>query len=231
MRRISQKFHNVADMKKRMFSFGHCPNYLSLPPHFGQLVPLFLDVKNDVLASITEQSKDDYDNDVSDNCDHNFGTFDDFGVKNDQKVSNNMILMSKYKGKHGGKKGQKIRAWVDPTPLIRAIPERKRFFSIDVFPYQIHWNNWKSLIAPPADHRSSAPLLGPRQTGPESKSFPAPSVKKTSAASTCVSPLPVGRSPVQGRHQPRVPRWSSAWSRALPTERSWRWEEVFTSGN
>ena len=52
---------------------------------------------------------------MSDNCDHNFGTFDDFGVKNDQKVSNNMILMSKYKGKHGGKKGQKIRAWVDPS--------------------------------------------------------------------------------------------------------------------
>ena len=63
-----------------------------------------MDVKNDVLARITEPSNDDYDNGVSDNCDHNFGTFDDFGVKNDQKVSNNMILMSKYKGKHGGKK-------------------------------------------------------------------------------------------------------------------------------
>ena len=25
--------------KKKMFSFGHCPNYLS--PQFGQLVPLF----------------------------------------------------------------------------------------------------------------------------------------------------------------------------------------------
>ena len=61
-----------------------------------------------------------------DNCDHNFGTFDDFGVKNDQKVSNNMILMSKYKGKHGGKKGQKIRA----------MPERKRFFFIP-----LAWNN------------------------------------------------------------------------------------------
>ena len=24
----------------------------------------------------------------SDNCDYNFGTFDNFGVKNDQKVSN-----------------------------------------------------------------------------------------------------------------------------------------------
>ena len=72
---------------------------------------------------------------MSDNCDHNFGTFDDFGVKNDQKVSNNMILMSKYKGKHGGKKGQKIRAWVDPPPYIRAMPERKLFFSIEAFPY------------------------------------------------------------------------------------------------
>ena len=65
----------------------------------------------------TEPSNDDYDNGVSDNCDHNFGTFDDFGVKNYQKVSHNMILMSKYKGKHGGKKGQKIRA----------MPERKHF--------------------------------------------------------------------------------------------------------
>ena len=41
----------------------------------------------------------------SDNCDYNFGTFDDFGVKNGQKVSHNMILMSKYKGQHGGKTG------------------------------------------------------------------------------------------------------------------------------
>ena len=54
------------------------------------------------LAHITEPSNDDYDNDVSD---HNFGTFDDFGVKNYQKVSHIMVLMSKYKGQHGGKKG------------------------------------------------------------------------------------------------------------------------------
>ena len=79
--------------KKNVF-FRALPK-LPLPPspQFGQLVPLCFDVKNDVLARITKQSKDDYDNDVSDNCDHNFGTFDDFGVKNDQKVSNNMILM------------------------------------------------------------------------------------------------------------------------------------------
>ena len=84
------------------------------------------------------------------------------------------------------------------TFLVTSVDREK-----EVVCYQIHW---KSLIAPPADHRSSAPLLGPRQTGPESKSFPAPSVKKTSVAPTCVSPLPVGRSPVRGRHQPRVPR-------------------------
>ena len=64
---------------------------------------------------------------MSDICDHNFGTFDDFGVKNDQKVSHNMILMSKYKGQHGGKKGQKIQAGVSP-PLFGQWP--KEFFFI-----------------------------------------------------------------------------------------------------
>ena len=73
-------------MKKKNVFFRALPE-LPPPPQFGQLVPLFLDVKNNVLARVTEQSKDDYDNDVSNNCDHNFGTFDDFGVKNDQKVS------------------------------------------------------------------------------------------------------------------------------------------------
>ena len=33
--------------------------------------------------------------------------------------------MSKYKGKHGGKKGQKIRAWVDP-PLYKGQHGGKR---------------------------------------------------------------------------------------------------------
>ena len=70
------------------------------------------------LAHITEPSNDDYDNDVSDNCDNNFGTLDDFGVKNDQKVSHNMILMLKYKGHQGGKKGQKIQAMPSPLPPL-----------------------------------------------------------------------------------------------------------------
>ena len=86
----------------------------------------FFGRQNDVLARITERSKDDYDNDVSDNCDHNFGTFDDFGVKNDQKVSHNMILMSNYKGQHGGKKGQQIWAGVSP-PLFGQCPKKNIF--------------------------------------------------------------------------------------------------------
>ena len=74
------------------------------PPNSGKLYNFFGRHKR-CLARITEPINYDYDNDVSDNCDHNFCTFDDFGVKNDQKVSHNMILMSKYKGQHGGKKG------------------------------------------------------------------------------------------------------------------------------
>ena len=107
-------------------------------PQFGQVVQLFLDVKNDVFARSTEPSNDDYDNDVSDNCDNYFGTFDDFGVKNDQKVSHYMILMSKYKGQHGGKKGKKIRARPSPhPPPFRAMPERNRFLLWEVFPKHI----------------------------------------------------------------------------------------------
>ena len=52
--------------KKNVF-FRALPE-LPLPlPLLGQLVPLFLDVKNDVLARITEPSNVDYDNGVSDN--------------------------------------------------------------------------------------------------------------------------------------------------------------------
>ena len=66
--------------KKKCFLSGIARITSPPSPQFEQLVPLFLDVKNDILARITEWSKDDCDNDVSDNCDHNFGTFDDFGV-------------------------------------------------------------------------------------------------------------------------------------------------------
>ena len=70
--------------KKNRFLSG-IAQITSLPPspQFGQVVQLFLDVKNNVYAHITEPSNDDYDNDVSDKCDNNFATFDDLGVKND----------------------------------------------------------------------------------------------------------------------------------------------------
>ena len=69
---------------------------------------------------------------MSDNCDHNFGTFDDFGV-NDQRVSHNMILMSKYKGQHGGKNGQKIRA--RPSPPFSGNTQKKTVLFIRGVPY------------------------------------------------------------------------------------------------
>ena len=77
---------------------------LPLPPIRASCTT-FLDVKKQRFS--TYYKTNDYDNDGSDNCDYNFGTFDNFGVKNDQKVSHKMILMSKYKGPHGGKKGKK----------------------------------------------------------------------------------------------------------------------------
>ena len=46
-----------------------------------------------------------------------------------------MILMSKYKGKHGGKKVKKIRARPSPPPPFWAMPERNRFLLWEVFPY------------------------------------------------------------------------------------------------
>ena len=99
-------------LRKKTFSLGIAQITSPPSPQFWQVVQLFLDVKYDVLTRFTESSNNDYDNDGSNNCDYNFGTFDDFGVKNEQKVSHNMILMSRYKGQlHGGlwKKGQQIQ--------------------------------------------------------------------------------------------------------------------------
>ena len=102
---------------------------LPLPPlpQCGQVVQLFLDVKNDVFARFTEPSNDDYDNDGSDNCDHNFGTFDDFGVKNDQKVSHNMILMSRYMGQLHGGRGPK-NSGKPPPFFFGQCPKENVFF-------------------------------------------------------------------------------------------------------
>ena len=52
-------------MKKKTVFVWALPKLPLLPPspQFGQVVQLFLDVKNDVLAHITETIDDDYDND------------------------------------------------------------------------------------------------------------------------------------------------------------------------
>ena len=65
----------------------------------------------------------------SDNCDHDFGTFDDFGVKNDQQVSHNMILMSKYKGQHGGKTVSKNSGRGLPPPFPGNARKKTFFFT------------------------------------------------------------------------------------------------------
>ena len=39
-----------------------------------------------------------------------------------------MILMSKYKGQHGGKNGQKIRAWPPPPPPFSGNARKKSIF-------------------------------------------------------------------------------------------------------
>ena len=107
----------------------------SLPP----LPPIratcttFLDVKNNVLSRITEPSNDDYDSDGSDNYDYNFLTFDDFGVKSDQKVLHNIILMPKCKGQHGGKKGPKNSGRALP-PLFGQC-QKENIFLREVLPY------------------------------------------------------------------------------------------------
>ena len=107
MRKSSRRFSNYSDSTALIFG-GSWPienffavtenkgrrgaNYLILltctpTPQFGQLVPLFLDVKNNVLARNTKPRNDDYNNDVSDNCDHNFGTFDDLVLKMTKKYN------------------------------------------------------------------------------------------------------------------------------------------------
>ena len=73
--------------KKKTFLSG-IAQITSPSPQFGKVVQLFLDVKNNVSTRITETINDDYNNHQIDNCDYNFGTFSDFGVKNDQKVYN-----------------------------------------------------------------------------------------------------------------------------------------------
>ena len=80
---------------------------------------------------IAELSNDDCDNDGSDNCDYDFVTFDDFGVRNDQKVTHNMILMSRYKGQlHGGKRVNNLG---QGSPLFGQCPKETTYVIFHAF--------------------------------------------------------------------------------------------------
>ena len=72
-----------------------------------------------------------------------------------------MILMSKYKGQHGGKKGQKIRARPSPPPF-HAMPDRNGFFPWEVFPYRLHFD--KTALDKPYFLPSSDKTLSLSQT-------------------------------------------------------------------
>ena len=107
--------------KKNWFLSGIAQITSPPPPHPLNSGKLYFGCQKRCLARITEPCNDN----VIDNCDHNFCAFDDFGVKNDRKVSHNMILMSKYKGQHGGKKSQQIRA--RPPPFFGQWPKEIDF--------------------------------------------------------------------------------------------------------
>ena len=65
-----------------------------------------------------------------------------------------MILMSKYKGKHGGKKGQKIRAGVSPPFSGNA--RKKIFFLQEVLPKVLKFKINHNLFS----HKHGVPKLG-----------------------------------------------------------------------
>ena len=110
--------------KKNWFLSGI--SQITSPPNSGKLYNFFGCQKR---RFSTYYKTNDYDNDGSDNCDYNFGTFDNFGVKNDQKVSHNMILMSRYMGQLHGGRGPTNSGKSLPHPF-QAMPERNRFFSV-----------------------------------------------------------------------------------------------------
>ena len=97
--------------RKKCFISGI--SQITSPPNSGKLYNFFGCQKR---RFSTYYKTNDYDNDGSDNCDYNFGTFDNFGVKNDQKVSHNMILMSRYMGQLHSGRGPKNSGKAPPSP-------------------------------------------------------------------------------------------------------------------
>ena len=69
---------------------------------------------------------------MSDDCDYNFGTFDNFGVKDDQKISHNTILISRYMGQFNcntwWKRAKKSGQGPSLPPLFGQCPKENVFF-------------------------------------------------------------------------------------------------------
>ena len=122
--------------RKKCFLSGI--SQITSPPNSGKLYNFFGCQKR---RFSTYYKTNDYDNDGSDNCDYNFGTFDNFGVKNDQKVSHNMILMSRYtvtwwkRAKNSGK----------APPPFGQCPKENVFFC-EVFPNTDFWVSFRWLF-------------------------------------------------------------------------------------
>ena len=75
-----------------------------------------------------------------------------------------MILMSKYKGQHGGKKGQKIRA---RTPPFWAMPERNQFFFCEVFPNNNNDDQNQNQELDPDPSEPNRPIKGNKRPRPK----------------------------------------------------------------
>ena len=116
---------------------------------------------------------------------------------------------------HFLKKGQKIRAWVDP-PLIRAMPERKGFI--------FHWGLPLTLIYP----SSAKPELC--ETRPGSAIFPqsGPKMVTQSNFSGWSGRRSGRKSGAWGVPPPRHRQNSSHWSRQRPRKLCLTWKQKWT---
>ena len=80
-----------------------------------------------------------------------------------------MILMSKYKGQHGGKTGSKNSGRGLPPPPFRAMPKRKHFFFQEGFP-KLAWrlrNGGSAWIKVGSSQDTSGGMCWDHFPGPE----------------------------------------------------------------
>ena len=89
---------------------------------------------------------------------------------------------------HFSKKGQKIRAWVDPPLLFGQSPKENVFFCIDVFPYQIIWLSdiirLSEIIWLSDDQAQQAPEVTAQEAGSRWSTWTSSPTSRSSASST-----------------------------------------------